>query len=112
MYSAARRELAALTPATWSDDATLSLEQLMKLEYADALAHKTPAGETHPQVDLDPLLLRFILPAADYPKASIEEENLQEGRRLGLFQRCHGWPVVLAGARPGPGGRSFPQGRR
>ena len=77
VYAAARRKLAALTPATWSDDATGSLEQLMKLEYADALAHKTPVGETHPQVDLDPLL-RFILPAADYPKAQHDEENLQK----------------------------------
>jgi hypothetical protein len=74
VYTAVRHKLPTLTDATWSDDATGALAQLMKLEYA-ADTKKLPDGE-HPQVDIDPLF-KVILRPADVEAFTKDEPGLQ-----------------------------------
>ncbi len=102
VYTAVRRKLPTLTDATWSDDATGALAQLMKLEYASA-AKKLPEGETHPQVDIDPLF-KVILRPADVALFTADEPGLQQTADWIYSPEADGtkaWPAaLLAPAQP------------
>ncbi len=96
VYTAVRRKLPTLTDATWSNDATGALAQLMKLEYA-AAAKKLPDGDPHPQVDIDPLF-KIILKPTDVANFTQDEKGLQDTADWIYTAEADGtkaWPAAL-----------------
>ena len=73
VYSAARDKISSLTDDKWSDNATLSLEQLMKLEYTAATGK---APEVPHRVEVAPLF-HFVLAPDSLKAFDADSDRLQ-----------------------------------
>ncbi len=98
LFVASRNKIPTLNKDTWNDDATGTLEQLMKLEYANA-SRSTPKDDPHPWVEVDPMF-RFVLSPADYAKAKADNDDPKKAADLQAIadwvytgDRSRAWPA-------------------